>query len=97
MEVYGETGYVIAENNTAMRLRNNKSNGEQTMKVTAKDIAVYEDPFSYFADVIRGKIKLPDNGVYSLQTNLMVVRILEAARESAKTGKTVVLTKQNNK
>ncbi len=67
------------------------------MKVTAKDIAVYEDPFSYFADVIRGKIKLPDNGVYSLQTNLMVVRILEAARESAKTGKTVVLTKQNNK
>ncbi len=93
MEVYGETGYVIAENNTAMRLRNNKSNGEQTMKVTAKDIAVYEDPFAYFADVIRGKIKLPDNGVYSLQTNVTVVRILEAARESAKMGKTVMITK----
>ena len=97
MEVYGDAGYVIAENNTAMRLRNNKSNGEQTMKVTAKDIAVYEDPFTYFVDVIRGKIKLPNNGVYSLQTNVTVVRILEAARESAKTGKTVLLSQQSNK
>jgi len=93
MEVYGDAGYVIAENNTAMRLRNRKTNEEQIIKVSAKDLAVYEDPFSYFADVIRGKINLPDNGLYSLQTNVTVVRILEAARESARTGKTVVLNK----
>ncbi len=91
MEVYGETGYIIAADNTTMRLRNAATKGEQTQRVTSKDIAVYEDPFSYLADVVRGKIKVERNGLYSLETNLTVVKILEAARESAKTGKTVML------
>jgi predicted dehydrogenase len=58
---------------------------------------VYEDPFSYFADVIRGRIKVPKNGLYSLENNLTVVKILDAARESAKTGKTIVLKSDPNK
>ena len=54
MEVYGETGYVISvKQNTTLRLRNNKSNGEQTMMVTTKEIPVYDDPISYFADAIK--------------------------------------------
>jgi predicted dehydrogenase len=97
MEVYGQSGYVIAENNTDIRLRNRASKGEQRVKVKVDDVAVYEDPFSYFADVIRGKIKVPDNGLYSLETNVTVVRILEAARESAKTGKTVLMIKPTDK
>ncbi|MBD0277668.1 MAG: Gfo/Idh/MocA family oxidoreductase, partial [Flavisolibacter sp.] len=52
MEVYGETGYVVAVNNTTMRLRNKENSTEQTIQVTAKEVNVYEDPFSYFADVI---------------------------------------------
>ena len=97
MEVYGETGYVIAENNTDMRLRNRNSNNEQTLHVSAKDVGVYEDPFTYFADVLRGRTVLPENGLYSLKTNVTVVRILEAARESAKTGTKVILNKQSSK
>lgn len=93
MEVYGETGYVIAVNNTAMRLRNAETNAERTIEVTSKDVPVYEDPFSYFADVIRGKASVGKNSLYSLENNVTVVQILEAARESAKTGKTVVLKK----
>lgn len=91
MEVYGETGYVIAANNTAMRLRNDKNNAEQTIQVTSKDIPVYEDPFSYLSDVLRGKITVAKNSLYSLENNITVVQILDAARESAKTGKTVFL------
>jgi hypothetical protein len=34
-----------------------------------------------------------DYGLYSLPNNSVVVEILEAARESAKTGKTIVLKK----
>ncbi|MBD0376136.1 MAG: Gfo/Idh/MocA family oxidoreductase [Flavisolibacter sp.] len=94
MEVYGETGYVVAVNNTTLRLRNKENNAEQTIQVTAKEVNVYEDPFSYFADVVRGKIQVPVNGLYSLENNVQVVRILEAARQSAKTGKTVPLQKQ---
>lgn len=93
MEIYGESGYLIAANSTTMQLRNKNTNGEQTRKFTSKEVLVYEDPFSYFADVIRKKIQVPDYGLYSLENNLLVVRILDAARESAKTGKTVMFKK----
>jgi predicted dehydrogenase len=76
-----------------MRVRNNKTDGEQMIKVTTAEVPVYPDPFSYFADVIRCKIKVPANGPYSLENNLMVVRILDAATKSARTGKTVILKK----
>jgi predicted dehydrogenase len=91
MEVYGETGYAIAVNNTTMRLRNKESEPEKSIQLTASEMGVYEDPISYFADVVRNKIQVPKNGLYSLENNVMVCRILEAARESAKTGKTVFL------
>ncbi len=91
MEVYGETGYAIAVNNKTLRLRNKESEPERSVQVTAMEMKVYEDPISYFADVIREKIKVPEHGTYALENNVMVVKILEAARESAKTGKTVLL------
>ena len=90
MEIYGETGYIVAVNSNDLRLRNGKMKDEHATSVTAKDIAVYEDPFSYFADVVNGKIKMTKYDLYSLENNVMVVKILSAARESAKTGKTGV-------
>jgi len=93
MEIYGNKGYIIAVNSSAMRLRADGDSAEHKTQVTDADVAVYTDPFSYLADVVRNKIKVPDNGLYSLQTNMTVVRILEAAKESAKTGKTVYLEK----
>jgi len=93
MEVYGETGYIISVNNTKMLLRNGKSNGEKTSLVTYKDMPVYDDPISYLADAIRGRIQVPPKGLYSLENNITVVKILDAARESAKSGKTIILKK----
>jgi predicted dehydrogenase len=91
MEVYGDKGYIIALNNNNMRLRSQKDTAEHSIRVTTGDIPVYTDPFAYFADVIRNKITVPENGLYALKTNVTVVRILDAARESAQTGKTVYL------
>jgi predicted dehydrogenase len=93
MEIYGVTGYIVASNGNTMRLRNGNMDAEHIVNVTSKDIAVYEDPFSYFADVLKGKIKMSKYDPYSLENNLVVVRILDAARKSALTGKTVVLYK----
>ncbi len=93
IEVYGQTGYIITINNNNMRLRAKPDSVEHSLKLSTNEVSVYEDPFSYLADVIRGKIKVPENGVYALKTNVTVVRILEAARESAKTGKTVYFKK----
>jgi predicted dehydrogenase len=89
MEIYGDSGYLISTDNKTMHLRNQAMKTEQVKQITSKDIPVYEDPFSYFADVIRGKVEMTDFNPYSLENNVMVVKILEAARESAKTGKTV--------
>ncbi len=93
MEVYGETGYLIAVNGGTLRLRNKESEPERSMQLAAADLGVYEDPISYFADVLRNKIQVQKNGLYSLENNVMVMRILDAARESARTGKTIVFKK----
>ena len=89
MEIYGDKGYIFADTRNEMRMRNNGSDREVKIKVSSADIAVYEDPFSYFIDVIRGRIKPDSYGPYSLDNNITVVKILDAARLSAKTGKTV--------
>lgn len=94
MEVYGSSGYLIAENSTSLRMRNGAQSPEQRRTVTARDISVYEDPFSYLADVVRGRITVPPYGLYALENNMTVVRILDAARTSANTGKTVRLAKE---
>ncbi len=93
MEIYGNSGYIIAQNNKGMLLRNKTMKAELSTQVTAKDIAVYEDPFNYFADVLNGKVKMSKYDLYSLDNNMIVVKILEAARESAKTGKAIMLKK----
>jgi predicted dehydrogenase len=91
MEIYGKTGYIIAADRNTILVRNRKMETPQTRHITSTDVSVYEDPFSYFADVIKGKIKMTDKDLYSLENNVIVVEILSAARESARTGKTVLL------
>lgn len=91
MEIYGATGYIKADNNHDMRIRGKDMRTEKQENITAEDVTIYEDPFAYFADVINGKIKIEPFGLYSLENNVRVVEILDAARESAKKGKTVYL------
>ena len=93
MEVYGDSAYIIAVNAQKMRLRNKETAPEIEKIVTEKDIHVFTDPFSYLNAVLRGKEKIEPNGLYSLENNVMVNRILEAAIQSAKTGKTIYLKK----
>lgn len=93
MEVYGETGYVIAMDHNKLQWQNQKIKGVKKIQVDAKEVGVYTDPFTYFADVIQGRVDVQPYSLYALDNNMMVVRILEAARESAKTGKTIYFTK----
>jgi predicted dehydrogenase len=91
MEVYGKTGQVISENKSKMRIRTWDKPEEQMIEVKPEEVGVYVDPFSYFADVIRGKIKVEDYSLYSLSNNMIVTEILDAARKSAEKGETVFL------
>jgi predicted dehydrogenase len=91
MEIYGDSGYVFAKNNRDYLFRNRQSSPELTKQIHEKDIAVFTDPFAYLAAFLRGKITIPEYGLYSLQNNMTVIRILEAAKESAKQGKLIMV------
>ena len=90
MEVYGNKGYAIAVNPTTIRQRLDVKSSEETLKIDPRP-APYTDPFSVLAEVVSGRLKLEKNDLYGLPVNVTVVEILEAAKESAKSGKTVFL------
>jgi hypothetical protein len=49
------------------------------------------DPLSYLRGVVRGEINMTGYDLSALENNIMVTRILDAARESAASGRRIVL------
>lgn len=92
MEVYGRTGYVISENRHDLRFRLNRKEAEQKIKLGDRP-SPYNDPFALLEAVVRNKITLAPYDLYSVENNLIAVEILDAARESAKTGRLIKLEK----
>jgi len=88
MEVYGRTGSVItiAANDITVRLPHQ---AQSTTRAAAPIPAPYGDSLTYLRAVVLDGAK-PDD-LSSLKTNLIVTEILDAARRSAESGKTVVL------
>ena len=87
MEVYGQTGYVITVKRDDIRVRRA---GGQEEQVAAKALpAPYDNSLSYLKAAVLGQIK-PD-GLSSLETNITVTEILDAARRSAASGETIHL------
>ncbi|MFD2934415.1 Gfo/Idh/MocA family protein [Spirosoma flavum] len=90
MEVYGQTGYVFTVDGTRMRIRLKDEKVEHAAEATLAD-APATDPFAYLARLLHGETK-PDE-LTSLENNIIVMEILDAARQSAKTGKAITLHK----
>ena len=88
MQVYGKTGFVFCKDGTNMQIREDEKKEAQTLTASALN-SDRNDPFVYFANVIRGNIKMNKYDLSSPETNDIVVKILDAARRSAKTGKTI--------
>jgi predicted dehydrogenase len=89
MEVYGKTGYAITVRRNDIRVRRGGSDTPEE-QVTAKPLpAPYDNSLSYVRAVLMDGAK-PDV-LSSLETNVTVVEILDAARRSAATGKTIRL------
>jgi glucose-fructose oxidoreductase len=87
MEVYGQKGYAITVGRDAVRVRLPE---REEISAAAKPLdKTKEDSVSYLRAVLLGGLK--PEGQSSLETNVMVTEILDAARKSAATGKTVSL------
>ncbi len=88
MEIYGRTGQVLTVAQDGLRVR---LAGKPEEVRQAPGLPSPEDDFlHYFSAVVRGAIK--PSGLSSLRNNLIVVEILDAARRSAATGRTIRLT-----
>jgi predicted dehydrogenase len=93
MEIYGLTGAILVDNGKQLRLRMAEGYdgfSEEKFEMMQRE-QPFDDPFSMLKAVVRGEVTLPPFDLSGLENNLIVMEILEAAKESAKTGKTVRL------
>ncbi|MCE7997033.1 MAG: Gfo/Idh/MocA family oxidoreductase [Roseivirga sp.] len=87
MEVYGKTGVVYTDNGSDLRLRTSEDSPEQKFSIPGRATPV-DDPFAYFAALIRKDLDYDTKSLSSLENNMVVMRILDAAIKSARSGKT---------
>jgi predicted dehydrogenase len=89
MEVYGTGGYAITVGADRLRVRY-RGEKEESQTAAAPLGKAESGSLSYLAAVLRGQLK-PDGDLSSLDTNMVVVQILDAGRRSAQTGRTVAI------
>lgn len=88
MEVYGVNGYAMADTSQKLRIR---VLGKNEMDEEAQPLlSPYQNSLAYLSAVLDGRID-PTGSLSSLDNNIVVTEILDAARESASTGKTIFL------
>ena len=89
LEVYGATGYAIATGGNSLRVRLPKEASAPRRRSRGR--RTERDELAYFAAIVRGTTT--PSGLSSLDNNLIVTEILDAARESARTGRTIRLAR----
>jgi predicted dehydrogenase len=89
MEIYGANGYVLAPRKDLLRIQ--KIGAEETEQElpAPSPPGPLQDQLAYLVSVVRGEIR--PSGLSSLEVNLTVTEILDAARESARTGRRIDL------
>jgi glucose-fructose oxidoreductase len=89
MEVYGTGGYAITVGSDQLRVRYRGQAAES--QTTAAPLPKAEsNSLNYLAGVLHGQIN-PAGDLSSLETNLVVMQILDAGRQSAQTGRTIAI------
>src|SRR6266853_1849576 len=90
MDIYGQSGYVLTVGRDAIRVRRPNEDKEEAPATAPPLVAPYDDSLSYLRAVVLNDLK--PEGLSSLETNAIVVEILDAARRSALEGRSVRLT-----
>ena len=88
MEIYGQEGYVKALNTNEVEFRLNRNTPFESLKITEFPVDA-TDPFNYFAKVICGEIIVKPTDLAAPENNRIVVEILDAAKQSAREGRTI--------
>jgi len=92
MEIYGLNGVLYADNRNNLRIRISEGYDgykEESFNLEERN-APLDDPFALLAAVIRNKIVLKPYDLSSLENNMIVMEILDAAKKSAISKKTII-------
>ncbi|WP_346238839.1 Gfo/Idh/MocA family protein [Niabella insulamsoli] len=84
-EVFGVKGYLHALNGTTLKVRD-----QQPLKQIDIPAAPYKNNLEYLAAVLQQKA-MAQNDPSSFEVNMIVMKILDAAKKSAKSGKKILL------
>ncbi|ESQ75500.1 Gfo/Idh/MocA family protein [Asticcacaulis sp. AC402] len=88
IEIYGTAGQMIADDRDTLRRWGSTPESMKTSELPGRT-APFDDPFAWFSAVVSGEVRPDAFDPGSLENNLIVMEILDAARESARSGKTV--------
>jgi predicted dehydrogenase len=91
MDIYGVSGAIQVADRTTLQLR--KTGGEARALEPAPLDVNYREPIGYFRALVRGEV--PVHPLSSLEINLIVTEILDAARESARSHRSVELPEKS--
>ena len=89
MEIYGKEGFVFCTDHQQMIIKKAADKSKTNYTAPALTAGV-NDPYIYFANVVRGNVKMDTFDLSSPANNEMVIRILDAAKQSASSGKTIL-------
>ncbi len=92
IEVYAERGFAIADRQGS-RVKSKANVPEEIIAAPPLE-KPGNDPFTYLAAVVRGEIKIQPTDLSALENNMIVMEILEAAKQSAKEGRVIHLNQK---
>jgi len=90
IELYGDKGYFIVDDANHYRTRTSKTNPELKFEIGKSNYPVNK-PFEYFSNIVNGTITPQAFEPVTIENNIIVSQILDAAKKSAKRGKTIYL------
>ncbi len=95
MEIYGTDGYFFCKNQSDVTIRQDEKEAPRRYKAAPLKIG-YDDPFALLQKVVHEGYRLPPYAPSSLENNLVVMQILEAAKRSAAEGLVVKWSELSN-
>ncbi|WP_297793193.1 Gfo/Idh/MocA family oxidoreductase [uncultured Eudoraea sp.] len=89
MKVYGQAGYIYCKNSEDMEIQ--EKGKKQSVELKANPLPeARNDPFTLLKQIIHNGYDLPPFSLSSVENNAIVMKILELAKISAKTGTTAI-------
>ena len=90
IEIYGTTGYIINRDRENMDILLDEKEGPFNRQAAPLEGASF-DPFAFLAAAVSGEAAMPAFDLSSLENNMIVMEILEAAKQSAAKGESIIL------